>query len=293
MDKGPTYRLRRWLILLLKLAVSTACIWYVSTKIDFSSAATVLRKVSPFGLLAAIAAYTGSKLLAAWRLNYYFTDIGLRLPLRTSIALYWQGMFYNLFLPGAISGDAWKVIQLHRKYKSGMKITGAAVLIDRFSGLLGLGIVLAGIAFFVPELPAGPWLFGAGAGGSVLFAWLLIRYYFPVFSNRFWQTLIAGILVQLIQILVVFFIWKSVAAPGPLHLYLLLFLLSSVAAVIPVAAGGIGLREIVFLKGAVLLGADRETAVLIGFIFYLVTVASSLPGIRYVFSDPWNDKGPP
>lgn len=293
MNKGPSSSPRRWLMLLLKLAVSTACISYVSTKIDFSAAATVLRSVNPYWLLAALAGYTGSKLLAAWRLNYYFTDIGLQLPPRTNIALYCQGMFYNLFLPGAISGDAWKVIQLHKKYKTGLKITSAAVLIDRFSGLLGLGIVLSVIAFFVPELPAGPWLYGAGAAGAVLIAWLLIRYYFPVFRHRFWQTLIAGLLVQLIQLLVVFFIWKSVAAPGPLRLYLLLFLLSSVAAVIPVAAGGIGLREIVFLKGAVFLGAGRETAVLIGFIFYLVTVAGSLPGMWYLFSNPLNDKGPP
>jgi hypothetical protein len=52
-------------------------------------------------------------------------------------------MFYNLFLPGAISGDAYKVVLLTRKYDVSYKKITAAVLLDRFSGLLALGLILS------------------------------------------------------------------------------------------------------------------------------------------------------
>ena len=52
-------------------------------------------------------------------------------------------MFYNLFLPGAISGDAYKVIMLNRRYKTSYKKASAEVLLDRFSGVLALGVILS------------------------------------------------------------------------------------------------------------------------------------------------------
>ncbi len=51
-------------------------------------------------------------------------------------------MFYNLFLPGSISGDAYKVVRLTKDFNVAYKKTTAAVLLDRFSGLLALGLLL-------------------------------------------------------------------------------------------------------------------------------------------------------
>jgi hypothetical protein len=43
-------------------------------------------------------------------------------------------MFYNLFLPVSISGDAYKVILLKKIYDAPYKKTTSAGLLDRFSG---------------------------------------------------------------------------------------------------------------------------------------------------------------
>lgn len=289
MDTGQSARTRRRLFLLLKLTVSAACIFYISTKIDFSAAAKALITANPFWLLAALAGYILSKLVSAWRLNIYFRDAGLALASTQNIRLYWLGMFYNLFLPGAVSGDAYKVMLLNKRYKTGVKLLSAAVIIDRFSGLLGLGLLLASLSFFVPGPGNWQWLLTIMSILSVTAVWLLIRRYLPAFIKSFQPTLLAGIAVQLLQLCTILMIWKAVDAPAPVTLYLFLFLVSSAVAVLPLTIGGLGIRELVFLKGTMLLGGNMENAVLISFIFYLLSLISSVPGLYFIFRDPLNE----
>jgi uncharacterized membrane protein YbhN (UPF0104 family) len=61
--------------------------------------------------------------------------------------------------------------------------------------------------------------------------------------------------------------------------YLLVFLASSVATIIPITIGGLGLRELVFLYGARYLGLDADISVAVSLLFFLITLVSSLPGI--------------
>jgi glycosyltransferase 2 family protein len=129
--------------LLLKIAVTVICLWYVSGKIDFHKAGAALKSANWVYLALALVAFVISKILSAYRLNIYFRNINIHLPEWNNMKLYWLGMFYNLFLPGSISGDAYKVILLTKKYNIPYKKTTAAVLLDRFSGLLGLGLILA------------------------------------------------------------------------------------------------------------------------------------------------------
>ena len=101
--------------LLIKIAVTIFCFWYISTKINFSKSLQALLGANWVFLGAAVLLYALSKLLSAFRLNIYFRNIKLGLPEWENIKLYWLGMFYNLFLPGAIGGDAYKVILLNKK----------------------------------------------------------------------------------------------------------------------------------------------------------------------------------
>ena len=99
-----------FLKLLLKTGITVLCFWYISTKIDFEKAFDALLKANRVLLLVALLFFVLSKFLSAFRLNIYFRNIQLQLSEWKNIKLYWLGMFYNLFLPGAISGDAYKVI---------------------------------------------------------------------------------------------------------------------------------------------------------------------------------------
>lgn len=278
---------RKLLKLLLKIAVSVVCLWYVSGKIDFSKAGTALQQANWFYAFLALLAFAASKLLSALRLNMYFRNIDIHLPEWQNIKLYWLGMFYNIFLPGSISGDAYKVILLSKKYSISYKQTTAAVLLDRISGLLGLGLILAVYGFivlgnklYVPLAIAG------GAILSVIILYLVIRFYLKDFIPSFFPTLLLGVAVQASQVICVYLIMAALGIPAHVTEYIFIFLVSSIVAVLPLTIGGLGARELVFLEGSKYFGLLQENSVIISILFYLLTLVTSLIGIWFVFRDP-------
>lgn len=292
MDSNPPRHspAAKILRLALKLAVTGLCAWYVLGKIDLPAAGHALRRARLPWLLPALLAFVVSKLLSAVRLNRYLRDSGLALTPGQNTRLYWLGMFYNLFLPGSIGGDAYKVVLLSRRYPVSYKKIMAAVLTDRFSGLLGLGLLLAAASFFVFSGLAIPLLLAAGSLMTIAAAWGAIARWLPAFRPRFFPALWLGLAVQVLQALSVCCIIWSLGISAPLEYNLFLFLLSSVASVLPFTIGGLGIRELVFLQGSRWLGTSGEEAVVISLLFYLITLATSAAGALYVFRDPLGQK---
>ncbi len=288
---NPSSGTNRWLKLALKLLVTGLCVFYISGKVDLALTFQWLKKANSWYLLPALILFALSKWVSAIRLGIYFRNIELPISAADNLRLYWLGMFYNLFLPGAVSGDIYKVILLTRTYNRPYKKTTSAVILDRFSGLLGLGLLMGILAFFV-ALPF------AMNGLISLFALLLIpvfyfilRKYFPDFVPGFYATLLLGVMVQILQVLAVLMIMLSLDITPPLSAYLFVFLASSAVAVLPFTIGGLGIRELVFLEGANWFQISGEKAVLISLIFYSITLITSLVGGIWMFRDPLNEKG--
>src|SRR5688572_26458584 len=126
----PSEKLRKALKLLIKMVITVLCIWYISHKIDLKKLSGVMAVANPIWIAGAIAAFMISKLFSSLRLNIYFRNIDIHLSEWKNIRLYWLGMFYNLFLPGSISGDAYKVVRLTKDFNVAYKKTTAAVLLD-------------------------------------------------------------------------------------------------------------------------------------------------------------------
>jgi uncharacterized membrane protein YbhN (UPF0104 family) len=271
--------------LVLKIAVTTACLWYVSTKIDFAKAGAALKDADWFYLFLALIVFAFSKLVSAWRLNIYFRNITIHLPAWTNIKLYWLGMFYNLFLPGSIGGDAYKVIVLSRKYHIAYRKTTMAVILDRFSGLLGLGLVLAVYSFFVLDNTFYITVLTAGAVLAILVLYLVIRRYLKDFLPSFFSTLLLGLVVQVSQVICAYLIMAALDIPAHVTEYIFIFLVSSVVSVLPLTIGGLGIREVVFLEGSAYFGLMQENSVIISILFYLVTLFTSAWGAIYIYRD--------
>lgn len=287
---GAESKTSKLLKLLLKITVTSVCLWYVSGKIDFAKAGAVLKSANWFYLFLALIAFIISKLLSAIRLNIYFRNINIHLPGWQNIKLYWLGMFYNLFLPGSISGDAYKVILLSKRYGIPYKKTTAAVLLDRISGLLGLGLILAVYSIIVlhDNLLIAAIIAGAALGVIALF--FVSRYWLKDFMAGFWPTLLWGIAVQGMQVICAYLIMATLDIPLMETEYIFLFLVSSIVAVLPLTIGGLGAREIVFLEGSKYFGLLQEPSVVISILFYLVTFFTSAWGMIYVFRNPLKEK---
>lgn len=280
--------LKSFLKLFIKIAVTAVCLWYVSRKIDWSKSFSIIQHSNWLYLALAIILFTASKIVSSFRLNIYFRNIDLHISEPVNLKLYWLGMFYNLFLPGGIGGDAYKVILLNRKYEQSAKLLSAAVLLDRISGVVGLGILAVIYYYFV----------FTGANYSLLLLLLLpvglVLYYFfvkkvfPSFLKGFWPTLWLGIAVQALQVLCAYMIMYALHISEHQTVYILIFLLSSIVAILPFTIGGLGAREVVFLWGSntILHLNNDPTPVSISISFYLITVVISLIGLYWVYENP-------
>jgi glycosyltransferase 2 family protein len=288
----PSSRLIRILKLLAKILVTLICLWYVSRKINFREAFAVIQKANWLFIFLALLLFSLSKVLSSIRLNIYFRNIRIKLAEWTNMKLYWLGMFYNLFLPGSITGDAYKVIRLTKTFGVPYKKTSAAVLLDRFSGLAGLGLILAAYGIFV--LPQKLYVAALVTGAILAVAGLyfVIRFLFPDFLPGFTPTLLWGIAVQFTQVLSVYCIIYALRIPANHTEYIFIFLVSSVVAVLPVTIGGLGARELVFLWGANYFGLHQESSVMISLLFYFITVFTSSWGLVYVYVDPLKEEAP-
>jgi uncharacterized membrane protein YbhN (UPF0104 family) len=105
------------------------------------------------------------------------------------------------------------------------------------------------------------------------------RWGFGEFRSAFGRTSWQALGVQGSQVLCAWALLLALGqGSGPVLPYLLVFLASSIAAVLPLTVGGLGARELTFFYGAKLFGLNAPVAVSISVLFYVVSAAVSLVG---------------
>lgn len=283
-----TEKLRKNLTTALKISVSVALIYFIFTKIDFKDVAQVLSTAKPLWLLSAFLLFVFSKILNAFRLNLYFHVIDVKLTQLSNLKLYLLGMFYNLFLPGGIGGDAYKGYVIQKRFQVGTRKVVGVLLLDRLSGLLLILIIAFALGALLPiaELKPFRWLFLLAIPIGTLIFWWMNKRFFSYALKAFWGAFYYSASLQLVQMLAAFCIIKALSIEGGELTYLFIFMISTIISVIPLTIGGIGSREVTFLYGAKLLGLDTNTAIGISFTFFLISALVSLFGIYFHFKKP-------
>lgn len=267
--------------LFIKLAVTAVCLWYVSRKIDWALTWQLIQQSNKWWLVAGAVLFILSKIVSSFRLNIYFKSIGVHLSEVANLKLYWLGMFYNLFLPGGIGGDAYKVILLNRNKKQSVKLLSASVLLDRVSGVIGLAILAAIYFALICDQKGYSTSLLAAIIPALFVYYLFIKKIFPSFISAFTGTLLLGLLVQALQILCAYCIMASINITEHQSAYIFIFLLSSIVAILPFTIGGLGAREVVFLWGSSLFFLDKQQSIYISILFYLITLLVSFVGVRW------------
>lgn len=268
---------------LVKILLSLLAIFIVSRKIDFTEVWSFLKKSNPFFIALAVMLFNFSKILSAFRLNRIFRCIEILLSETYNLRLYYVGMFYNLFLPGGVGGDGYKVIHLKRKSNQGSKLLIAAVLLDRVGGaaiLLFLALVLS---LFIPQIYNTEFYLEYSIALAALCAlpalYVLINLAFPSFKKAFSAIITWSFGVQMAQLLCAISILYAFGISDNYLIYLVLFLLSSIAAMLPISFGGFGLRELMFIYASELFPISETGSVALGLLFFTITFISSLIGV--------------
>ncbi len=278
---------RDLLKLLAKTVITLLALWYVFHRVELRTVLQVIGRADLLWLLPALLLFIFSKTVAAFRLNICFRATGLSLSTSYNLKLYLLGMFYNLFLPGGIGGDGYKIWLLNRKHNISAGNIFKAVLADRLSGVTAL-IVLA--VFFYYLLPGGVpypgivWLLVPVTAAAL---WLACRKFAPLLTVVFTPTGLLSLGVQTLQVLAAWMILHALHITGENIPYLFLFLISSVVAILPITVGGIGAREFTFMTGAAWMHLDAGQAVALSLLFYLITLFTSFWGIFFVVKPSW------
>ncbi len=267
----------------LKILISAALIYFIFTKLNVTEVFETVRKANPMFLVLALLFFVVSKGIAAFRLNGYFHELKVFLTHKSNLKLYLLGMFYNLFLPGGIGGDAYKGYVIKKKFEVETKKVVSVLVLDRLSGLLLLFIYACGLALFLnnSQLENYYILIGLAIPLSVIVFYFLNKKFFGYVLPVFWKSVGYSALVQFAQLVCVFFILKSLGIEANTMAYLVIFLISSIVLILPVTIGPVGSREVVFYYGAVLLGLDDTTSVAISMTFLFITAIVSLFGVIY------------
>ncbi len=277
--------LRKKGIVVLKVLISASLIYFIYTKLNLEEVLVTLKKANPLYLFIALLLVVGSKIIAALRLNLYFHELEVRLTQKSNFKLYLLGMFYNLFLPGGIGGDAYKGYTIKKKFAVDTKKVIAVLVLDRLSGLLLIALYTFILALVLQNslLTDFKILFAIAIPLGIAFFWFLNKKFFHFVLPVLWKSVGYSTLVQLFQLISILLILKAIGIETNMIAYLFIFLISSIVSVIPLTIGGIGSREVTFLYGATLLGLDTNTSVGVSVLFFLITAVISLIGIYYHF----------
>lgn len=268
---------------MLKLIISVAIIVIIVRKIDEKLLLQTIREASPLWLLWAIAWFIISKIISAFRFNTLLSTEDIHLTTRQNLRLYWLGMYYNLLLPGGISGDGYKIKVLMETFNRPFKRIFTVTLLDRITGVIALGQLCLILLFWIPEFQKYWFFVVPGFFISLIVSWWISKWAKGKISSVWIQTTFQSIGVQGAQTIATLGLVLALGQGEHWADYLILFLASSLVAMVPFTIGGAGARELTFFYGSRWLDIHTEKAVAIGFLFYLISTIVSLFGMIYSF----------
>jgi uncharacterized membrane protein YbhN (UPF0104 family) len=266
----------------LKIFLSILALYLVYKKTDKHILVAIFQHIDWPWLIPALFLFNISKIFSSIRLAGLLRNIGIEVGHTDNLKLYYKGMFYNLFLPGGIGGDAYKTYVLNKGNEVPLKKIIGTLLYDRVSGLIMLGLITCTLGYDVLDA----WKIYAIilAIFVVPIGYICTLFLFPSHKKNFTTSQFYSFAVQFSQVLAVVCILKALQVKFVAYFsYILLFMISSIAAVVPITIGGAGARELVFLYGKKILHVSAETGIATGLIFFLITAVSSLTGVFFKY----------
>lgn len=297
----------RWLKPLVTLALYALVFYWT----DASAIAGELGRARLEPIVIGVLLYMAGQAVSAWKWQILLHPVRLEVPYLKVLAFYFAGMFFNLFLPTIVGGDAVKALMLARETGAPARAT-MSVFMERNLGLCALLIVAVGAAELAPpvelfgmSLRVLTWLLAAGyaAANVVLMSPVVYRIVDRVVAatplarvrhradslyeaivpyksapGRILAAVGLSFIFQGTVIAVVFLNARALALDVPLAAVAVFVPLVSLAGMVPVSVNGLGVREALYILLFGRIGVPVETAVSLALLYLAVTFLASLPG---------------
>jgi uncharacterized protein (TIRG00374 family) len=302
---------KRLVRLVGSVVVTGLCLWYIVWQIDVGRTVDILGDASAGYFLLSVAIMVLTVPLMAWRWQRLLGARGIHDRLPWLVRAYFTAYTAGQILPTSIGGDAMRIFETSRRHPGKGGAVAGSVLLERALGgaatltLAAIGFVLAigrydvgaylwvELAFVLAAVTLGIVLFSTRVRAplrrlvpGLRFARVerpLRAVYEGIHAYRAHGRLMLGVstLTICVQAVRVLAIWAAAKAVGvdlsPRPFYVmgpLLFLVM----LVPFTVNGLAVREAFFVSFLGGLGVDKSAAFATGFLFFLVTIALSLPG---------------
>ena len=265
----------------LKIVLTIALIYVVFQKIDFNDIKKLYLTSDLFYIFLALLAYFFSQVVSSWRLLSFLKSIGIDVSFDFNFKLYLLGLFYNIY--GGIGGDGYKIYLLRRHFQKRTRRIIFAILLDRVSGLWAIGFLFATLILMIPRIDIAWYVIVAGLTMGTAIYYTLLQIFFKEYNTNFIKAHAKAIVVQSLQLVSVMCILLSQNFTGKFSPYLFSFLVSSIAAIVPIGAFGFGTREYVMVHISEVFDMNQNLAVFVTFTFSILSTLVAFSGLWFVY----------
>jgi glycosyltransferase 2 family protein len=304
---------KRWARIALQLAVSGGLLTFLLLQIDVDRTVDLVRSSHAGYLALALAIYVATTWLMAWRWKVLLAAKGIEEPLGWLTRLYFVGYAAGQVLPTSMGGDAVRIVEHARRRPTARAEAAGAVLMERILGAAGtLVLVAVGLAVAAGRYEDVALLVWVelvsvallAALGVLMFSRgtrrLLEKRIFPLGRRLHLERPVervhaalhgyrdhAGVLLvvlaltlgtQFTRMVAIWLCGEAVGVNVSVLVYLILGPLLFLVMLVPFTINGLGVREAFFVAFLGRFGIGADAAFATGFLFYAVTVATSVPG---------------
>jgi len=302
---------------LLRAAISLSLLSLLLWKVNLGKLKGLLLSSQWRLVLLAVLIYIGGQMLCSYKWQLLLKSLGSQKRLLSLVKLYFIGMFFNLFMPTIIGGDAIRIYLASDDLEK-FPQSASSVFMERSTGLfalfsiaivsslvfplqlgrysISLLVLLAFLFFFFIFfiLIFRPWIYNLGSK-------LLEQIGLRRIGNKFkevWSTLnrykekkvvlgIAFVYSLIFQLLVIAVNMVNARAMGislsPKYFFIFIPVIA-VLGMFPFTINGIGLRETGYTILFATVGLSSEAGLSLGLLWLAVLLLSSLPGgLFYLF----------
>lgn len=291
-----------WLNLVVRLGVTAALLAYAMRGINWSDLAQLMLQADWRWWVAGLAMSVVVQAVAGMRWAALARPLGFDFPRRFFVWRFFEGMFFNLCLPGSIGGDVVKAYRVGDT-TSRRLLAGCSVLADRLTGLSALA-VLGGAALAARKYDLSlPLTLAVACGllGASLVAFLLaVSFLDRIIALLPESSPARGFLAQLLpyqqrpSLIAKAVAWSFVVQAGgavsvalaaralgvdqPLSVWFSVVPLVALVMVVPLNIGGFGIRENAMMFLLTEQGVPGDRAVGVALLWGLSTVLIGLVG---------------
>jgi glycosyltransferase 2 family protein len=295
----------------LTLAVTGGCLAYILWQLDVGRTVRILVHADLAWFVGSIGIMAVGVPPMAWRWQKLLAARGIHERLPWLHRAYFVSYTAGQVLPTAVGGDASRIFETSRRHPGRLGDVSAIVLLERaLGGVATLILAAIGFALAVGAYDVGAylWIEAAFVAGTLVLAVVFfsraarrpLRRFVPVLRRirlerplrAFYEgvhafrghvrlmlwVLLLTLAVQGVRVLSIWMAGRAVGVELSPRPYYVMGPLLFLVILVPFTINGLAVREAFFVSFLTQLGVDKESALATGFLFFVVTIALSIPG---------------